>query len=206
MSARDLSRQGCHAGFTLLELIVALAIFALVGVMAYAGLDAAIKTQARLKTEEARWRAIALFFLRLQEDMEAWVPRPVRSRGGQAMPAWLAEPRVHTDYGALLELTRLSDGATASEPPFRVGYRLRAGRVEWLRWPVLDAGPRAEPWVAVLLEGVAEIGFAYLDAHGVWNTRWPAPGQEAAPPSRPLAVRVHLRLDDGRTLTRLYAF
>ncbi|MCS6785856.1 MAG: type II secretion system minor pseudopilin GspJ [Thiobacillaceae bacterium] len=199
-----MNRSGTRpqGGFTLLELMVAVAILAVLGVTAYAGLDAAYRTQARLKEEDARWRALALLWLRLEDDLRAWVPRPVRARGGQPQAAWLAEPQVHAAYGAQLEMTRLTDAAAGEGPPVRVGYRLREGRVEGLRWPVLDAGPRAEPQVAVLLTGVRVFDLAYLDAQGVWHTRWP-PAPEAG---RPRAVRVSLSLEDGRVFHRLFAF
>jgi general secretion pathway protein J len=189
------------AGFTLLEVLVAMAIFALVGVAAYRGLDAAIGVQAHLKSDEARWRALALFWLRLESDLRAWVDRPVRLRGGAPQPSWQAEPQAQAVYAAQLELTRLAPAGRLA-PPQRVGYRLRQGRLEWLRWPVLDAGPRAEPEVHSLLEGVGELEFAYLDEAGVWQARWPAAPQQ----KRPRAVRVRLRLDDGVELNRVFAF
>lgn len=186
-------------GFTLLEMIVALAIFAVMGLAAYVGLDAALKTQARLKREDGRWRAVAMFWLRLETDLRAALPRPLRVRGGQRLPAWMAVPQATAANEAQLELTRAGEGGLA--PPWRVGYRLRDGRLEWLLWPTLDAASDVDPRAVTLLEGVAVCEFRYLDGQGIWQPRWPVANEA----ERPRAVRVRLVLDDGSEVQRSFA-
>jgi general secretion pathway protein J len=71
-----------HArGFTLLEVLVAVTIFALLGMAAYSGLDAVLKARARLDDENRQWRSVALFWVRLERDLSAFVERPARLRG-----------------------------------------------------------------------------------------------------------------------------
>ncbi|PIX96187.1 MAG: type II secretion system protein GspJ [Hydrogenophilales bacterium CG_4_9_14_3_um_filter_63_34] len=189
-------------GFTLLEVLVAVAIFALLGMAAYSGLDAVLKARARLDDENHQWRAVALFWTRLGRDLSAFVERPARLRGSAPQAAFLGEPVAMGEYAAQLELTRLGAADGGNAPPERVAYRLRGGKVEWLRWPALDSGPRAMPDVAVLLERVAALEFSYRDSAGVWNTRWPP----AANLGHPTAVKVVLRLESGEALTRWYAY
>lgn len=191
-----------HRGFTLLEVLVAVAIFALLGTAGYSGLDAVLKARARLEDENRQWRAIALFWTRLGRDLDAFVERPVRLRGSAAQAAFLGEPSALGEYAAQLELTRLGAADAGPLPPQRVAYRLRAGKVEWLRWPALDSGPRATPEVAVLLEDVAALEFAYRDRAGIWNPRWPP----VANMRQPDAVKVTLRLESGEVISRIYAY
>lgn len=189
-------------GFTLLEVLVAVAIFALLGMAAYSGLDAVLKARARLDDENRHWRALALFWVRLERDLAAYVERPARLRGGAPQASFLGEATVNSEYAAQLELTRLGAADAGAAPPERIAYRLRDGKVEWLRWPALDSAPRAEPDVAVLLEKVASLEFSYRDKTGVWNLRWPVNAETGAP----TAVKAVLKLASGEVLTRWYAY
>ena len=191
-----------ESGFTLLEVLIAVAIFALLGMAAYSGLDAVLKARARLDIENHQWRAVALLWVRLGRDLTAYVERPARLRGSVPQPAFLGETMVAGEYAAQLELTRQGAADAADTPPERVAYRLREGKIEWLRWPALDSEPRATPDVAVLLDRVSALEFSYRDAAGIWNTRWPP----AANSSHPTAVKVMLKLETGETLTRIYAY
>lgn len=189
-------------GFTLLEVLVAVAIFAILGLAAYSGLDAVLKARARLDAENQQWRGVALFWVRLGRDLTAFVERPARVRGSAAQPSFLGESQAVGEFAAHLELTRLGTAEAGRAPPERVAYRLREGKVEWLRWPVLDSGPRAEPDVAVLLDEVAALEFRYRDGAGVWSDRWPP--QVGA--GHPAAVKATLTLKSGETLTRIFAY
>ncbi len=80
----------------------------------------------------------------------------------------------------------------------RVGYRLRAQRIELLSWSSLDQAPRERPVVDALLEGVTSLQAEYLDAAGRWQNHWPITGQFAAPP---LAVKWSLVLDSGEKIS-----
>lgn len=189
-------------GFTLLEVLIAVVIFALLGLAGYSGLDAVLKARARLDDENHQWRSIALFWVRLERDLSAFVERPARLRGSLPQASFLGESTAPGEYAAQLELTRLGAEDAGNAPPERVGYRLREGKVEWLRWPALDSAPRAVPDIAVLLDHVASLEFSYRDAAGLWNQRWP-PNANAG---HPTAVKVELKLDSGESLTRWYAY
>ena len=69
-------------GFTLLELLVALAIFALVSVMAYGGLASVLDQQFATDEIAGQLARLQKTYLLLQRDFEQLVPRPVRDEYG----------------------------------------------------------------------------------------------------------------------------
>jgi type II secretion system protein J len=81
-----------------------------------------------------------------------------------------------------------------------VGYRLRAGALEYLVWPDLDAAPGTVPATYEILGGVADLKWQALDVDGRWDSVWPA----ARPASAlPRAVSVRVTLADGGEITRI---
>src|SRR5687768_12193682 len=69
-------------GFTLVELLVALAIFALISGFAYRGLDAMLKSRAALEQESRKWRDVTVFVGRLERDLAAVLDRQALGASG----------------------------------------------------------------------------------------------------------------------------
>jgi len=187
-----------HRGFTLVELLIALAILALVATLAYRGIASLTTSEAELSRESRRWRELDALFSRLEADMRAALPRSARTSDGTE-PAWIGSPR--SDGNAELRLSRAGP-EFAAEPGSagqRIGYRWREGTIEILYWPRLDQPSLATPQAYVLASDIAAFRVDYLDASGAWNPRWPIAGEEPLP----RGVRVTLRLADGASLERV---
>ncbi|HJX58441.1 MAG TPA: type II secretion system minor pseudopilin GspJ [Thiobacillus sp.] len=190
-------------GFTLVEMLVALTIFALMSVLAYRGLTAVLQTREHLTEDNRRWRDIALTLAQLEQDMSMVVDRPVRDSGDLPLPALVGNPQALGANDAQLSFSRMGmawqTGVLADVQ--RHGYRLNNGTLEQLVWPVLDQAPRSEPAVNRLLEKVSRFELRYLDGSGNWQPRWPLPGVAALP----AALEVVLELDGGVAVTRVFA-
>lgn len=190
-------------GFTLVEMLVALTIFALMSVLAYRGLTAVLETRAHLTEDNRRWRDIALTLVQLEQDLRQAVDRPVRGSGDLLLPALVGNPQPAGADDAQLSVSRMGmawqTGVLADVQ--RHGYRLNNGTLEQLVWPVLDQAPRSEPAVHRLLERVSRFEMRYLDGSGTWQPRWPLPGM----PALPAALEVVLELDRGAVVTRVFA-
>ncbi|MCQ8131101.1 PulJ/GspJ family protein, partial [Methylomonas rivi] len=63
-------------GFTLLELLVAMAIFAIMAVMAYGGLKTVIDTRRATQAKAAQLRQLQQALYLLNEDLQQAVSRP----------------------------------------------------------------------------------------------------------------------------------
>jgi len=194
-----------HArGFTLIEIMVALFIFAIMSVMSYRGLTAVLDSRDHLAQENRKWREVALTFARLDQDLSAALNRPVRDANGLVAASLVGKTELLGEDDAQLLFTRIGpygQGGGLSAPQ-RCGYRLRGKLLEQLVWPSADAAPRALPNVNTVMADVAKIEFRYLDTAGLWETRWPQPGKNQALPS---AVEVVVELGNGERVTRLFA-
>lgn len=193
------AKKRSHArGFTLIELMTALVILALLGLMSYRGLSAVLDSREHVARETAKWRALAAFFNRLENDLQRAAPRPVR--GASADSAALRGAR--SASGDSIELTRFGahDGG---EAPRRIAYTKNAAHeIELWLWPGLDAAPLSQPQRYPVLSGVTRLEFDYLGADLAWLDGWPSPGSARLLPA---AVRVRVVLASGEELVRVFA-
>ena len=191
-----------NKGFTLVELLVALAIFALLSAFAYRGLDAMLQSRQALQTESRKWRDVTLLVGRLERDVAAVLNRPAISPLGvkQAPVSSVIETTgVRDGLGLTRSGTALQDNTLAA--PQRIAWRRVDDRIERIAWNGVDAAPRDEGTAVTLLAGVAAFDFRFMTLEGEWRTSWAAPNADAAMPA---AVEVTLRLASGEKIVRLF--
>ncbi len=186
-------------GFTLVEALLALAIFATIAVLAYRATAALTDGESRLSAEAQRWRTLESFFVRFEADIRQAVPRSVRVGGVREAP-WMG----NVGPGRQGSLIFSRAGAEFSVEPGlagqRVGYRWREGTIEIAYWPYLDRPDGGTPAVFALVPEVAQFELAYLGRDGGWRDRWPS-GTDA---DLPRAVRMTLVLADGMRVDRAF--
>jgi general secretion pathway protein J len=191
-----------HKGFTLVELLVALAIFAILSGFAYRGLNAMLESRDALQRESRKWRDVALFVGRVDRDLSAVLKRTSIGASGTPLApvSSVIESSASPDG---LALTRsgspLQESALAA--PQRIAYRFRDGAIERLAWAGADAAPREEPSAVAVLKPVSALAFRFLDTNGEWRTTWGLPGAGDSP--LPAAVEVTLQLASGEKIVRL---
>jgi general secretion pathway protein J len=191
-------------GFTLLELLVALAVFAILSVIAYSGLRSLLYTQAKVEAAMQRLTQVQMAFHFLERDIEGAVSRGIRDEYGQSQPALYSGGL----NGELITLTRIGWDNPLEQPRSnleRLGYRLQEDRLLRLHWDTLDRGGPSEPWETVMLDGVKEAKLRFLDSQNAWQSEWPPSSQnEALGDSLPRAVEISVRLQDWGEITRLF--
>lgn len=194
MSAPQPARR--QRGLTLIELMVALAIFAVLGVLSYRALAEVSTSRTRLEEGFERWRSIGRAMQRIDADLLQLVAPATSSSpttSAQASPPLLLTRAA--SGGAELQLLRLDEARGVR----RVGYRLVDGRLDWLRWSGRDAF--GEPTVEPLLGNVRNVRWRFLTG-GNRVDAWP-PGDRRS--TLPDAVILELELPDHGTLTRFIA-
>lgn len=176
-------------GFSLLEVLVAVAIFAVLSVAAYGALDATIRARAQASEAAAALAALQSAVLALERDLREAAPRPVRGAVGERLPALAGGP-------AGFEVTHAAFASPSSEPSARLarsGWGIADGALNRARWPVLDRAPATRPGTRPMLEAVSTLRLRYLDGRGGWRDTWPPrDGPEALPERLPRAVEFTL--------------
>jgi general secretion pathway protein J len=197
-------RRRC-AGLTLLELLVAIAIFAIMSTLALSGYTELQRQSEYAEQRLERTREVQRAVQTLGQDLAQIEPRPVREPLGEALlPAVLAGESA--EY--LVQFTRAgwSNTAGLARPTLqRVGYRLDQDGLWRDHWPVLDRTLTAEPVRLKLLGNVRTVRFRYLGLDRSWVERWP-PGQGGAADAqrvRPAAVEVIIELEDWGEIRRV---
>jgi general secretion pathway protein J len=77
-----MKRRIAIGGFTLLELLVALAIFAVLATMAYAALNSVLTARKQVEAKSARLSALQTALMIMERDVEQAVPRGIRDEFG----------------------------------------------------------------------------------------------------------------------------
>ena len=192
-------------GFTLLELLVAMAIFAIVGALALTGYTQLQRQSEIVEQRLARTRDVQRTVQLVANDIEQIEPRPIREPIGETV---LPAVSAGLDPSYLLSLTRAgySNTAGVQRPTLqRVGYRLENGELWRDTWPALDRTIAVEPVRRKLLTGVRSVTFRFLDPSRSWVDRWPETQTPDAASARlrPAAVEVVIELEDWGEVRRL---
>lgn len=185
-------------GFTLLELLVALSIFAVMAAMAYGGLSSVIEARIQVDAALERNQRLQQTIFRLQSDLGQIAARDIRDEFGDARPALIG------DTGAVLAFTRhgwrnpLNESRSHLQ---RLRYRLdEDSRLVRDHWRVLDRAQDSVPVETVLLEDVERLEWRFLNDAREWQGRWPPPATGGPPGNTPgpeqdtLPIAVELRL------------
>lgn len=190
------------AGFTLLELLVALAIFSIIGVAAYRGLDNTLAIQAQLSADGQRLAEVQFAMQLIERDIEQMRARSIRDEYGNSQPILATGQQ----QGLLMSFTRAgwdNPLQQARSQLQRVAYWLKDAQLIRVYWPQLDGNTTL--YESTLLQGVESVGLRWRDNAGRWQKQWSATEFTAkdAAPALPNAVEISLELRDWGEIKRL---
>lgn len=186
-------------GFTLVEMLVALFVFALLSAAGVALMRVAISNQETVRARVDRIAELQRARAVLKTDLSQLAERQVRDREGRQDPTVFFGDPGGTD-GAVMRFVRrgieVADAAPRASLQ-RVEYRIRAGRLERLAQTAVDGAPLGEP--QALLTGVRRAELAFHNGSG-WAPSFRGSGLEATP----RAVRLDLELEGVGGVTQLF--
>ncbi|NNC71362.1 MAG: type II secretion system minor pseudopilin GspJ [Sphingomonadaceae bacterium] len=187
-----------EAGFTLVELIVALFIFGIISAASVALLTFSVDSQAASREALAEMSAIRRVNAALTNDLMQIAPRPTRDAAGERQDAFFGGDGRTSDL--LVSFVRRGwtnyDGEARSSLQ-KVDYRLVDGRLERSAYPHVDGAEALPP--AVLLSGVESVTLRYR-IEGEWRDRW----DPTRPDLLPQAVEMVVTIEDMGPVRQLF--
>lgn len=209
------------AGFTLVELLVALFITAILFAMGYGAVNQAMAQRGGIEEQNQRLLQVQTTMRLMAQDFEQAAPRPVREPVNEGwQPAFISQAAAQGDQqAALVTLTRAGWANPAGVQRAtlqRVSYVLEEKTLHRDHSPVLDATLSNQLVKRELLTKVKSVKFRFMDGNRKWIEQWPAPTLVSRPavagPSqpgtreraRPLAVEVTLELEDWGKIMRIF--
>lgn len=196
-------KQQAQRGFTLLELLVAIAIFGIIGVLATGGLSAILDQSAIANDALNRLNQVQRSVRFITNDLNQLHPRSVRDElgSGYELPVVADGQNVY-----LLRFSREGWRNPAGLPRStqqRVQYRLEDKKLYREHWVVMDRSLGLEPVALELLDGVETIEFEFLDFDDVWQQQWPPVKPGGQTEYWPRAIRVTFELEGTGSIQRL---
>ena len=168
-------------GFTLLEIIVVIAIFGVMAAMAYGGLASVLHSRGRVDQALARTAELQKAYMRMRDDFQQVSNRPTRDNFGDPSPAFWGtrENQVLFTHGGWRNPLTLPRASLE-----RVLYRLddKTGTLVRGSYRVLDLATDSKPVEIQLLTGVTNLHWRYLAPITLeWLTTWPLDTQTSDP-------------------------
>jgi general secretion pathway protein J len=179
-----------EAGFTLVELLVALAIFAMISVAGVTLLRSGSDTQIAVKARLEQLSRANRLANALESDLAQAIARPVRDQAGQPVPAF-TQADAGTP-GALFGFIRAGWSNFDDAPRAglqRVAYALDGTALKRISWPMLDGA--AQDDAATMVENVSAATVRFRDDKGEWRGDWTA----AKTTALPRAVELRLTIE-----------
>lgn len=187
------------SGFTLIEIVVAMAVFGLMVAIAYAGLDAILRHKGRMGERSDHLVRLQKSMHLMQQDLMFATKRGIRDELGTPEPAL-----VGGQGEVMLSLTRASLAHGQDSGLIRVDYLFSEGSLQRRLWPVLDRTPSSTPLSHELLVGVESVERRFLDT-GDWYNSWPVSGRSDVVSGRlPRAMEVVFHMEDGDRFRRIF--
>ena len=198
MTAYSSSKRSAEHGFTLVELLVALFIFALLAGAGVAILAFSVRAQAAASDRLYEIAALGRVGAIVSADMAQVIPRSTRNREGDPLPAF--DGLAVSNGEPFLSFVRTgwtnAEGAARASLQ-RVEYQFVDGRLERVPFAMLDG---AEPITrSVLLDDVDRLSVRYRIDND-WMETWQPTRAEALP----RAMELTIRRRDGREYRQLF--
>jgi general secretion pathway protein J len=204
-------------GFTLVEVLIAMAITAFVATVAYTGLSTVITGMESTRENAQRTYEVNRAWMIITRDLRQFTNRPVRDEFGELEPALHGGPAARFP----LSLTRggwHNPNAHLRSNLQRVNYRLEDNALWRDSYPVLDRAGDTEPASVLLLSDVDDLRLLFLGSFdgaggtGInldtrqWPDNWVVDtSQPDATLQPPAALQIILQLADWGEMKRFYA-
>jgi general secretion pathway protein J len=198
--------QGCYLhydknnGFTLLEVLIAIAIFSMISLTSFTIFDSVIRGDETSKNRSERQNELQTAFLIIERDLNQMARRGVRVNGEAASKRFLNAVENADDGENALAFVRLgwtNPGLLIPRSDVQaVAYVLNEETLERLHFNFVDAVVGEEPKIRPLISDVKSIAFEYYDGKK-WQEKWDKD-------DLPLAIAMNIETNDYDSIRRQF--
>ncbi|PKG85241.1 type II secretion system protein GspJ [Colwellia sp. 75C3] len=193
--------KSAHQGFTLLEVLIAIAIFSVVSLASFTIFDTVLRGDESSKIRSERQNELQRAFLLMERDFTQIAKRTMRVNGEEpgktfiqtADDSFLADEQAiafvrngWTNPGLLLPRSDMQS----------VAYRLVDDTLQRLHYNFVDAVVGQEPRIRPLITLVTSVGFEFHDGKK-WQKKWSGE-------TLPLAIAIEIETEDYGLIRRQF--
>jgi general secretion pathway protein J len=189
------------AGFTLLEVLIAIAIFSVISLSSFTLFDTVLNADEKSQTRSQRQNELQRAFILIERDFLQIARRSIRLNGEEPLKDF-----IYTDTSSFVSdsqtLGFVRNGWT--NPGLllprgdvqSVAYQLTESTLERLHYNFVDAVVGEEPKRRPLITGVNQLSFEFFD-----GKKWQ---KKLASETIPLAIAIELELEDYGIIRRQF--
>lgn len=175
-------------GFTLIEMVIAVSIFALMSAMAYSGLNHTIKIGSQVSEANQRLSELQFGLAYFARDWMQVSPRKIRNQYGDEENNIVIEDNsirfTRSGWSNLLQIKR-------SELQ-RVQYLLIDNNLVRRHWRSLDQGIAEQPLATILIHDVESLVINFINSSELEIPDWPDESSQSA--DDPIALIIDIEL------------
>ena len=191
-------------GFTLMEMLIAVSITAVIGLGVWQVLSGVINARDRVDEVADEFAALQRAMLLFERDINQLINRPSRDIYGDLQPALTSR---NEPFSLLLTRQgwRNPLGQRRSELQ-RVAWEYDGNSLMRIYWPALDQGQEDNRRETPVLDGLKTFKLRFLDSNLQWQDNWPVqePSAGAEAPKLPVGLELSIEHDRFGSLQRLF--
>ena len=191
-------------GYTLIEIMVALAVFAVLATITASAMYQAFDTRARVNVQANQLNAIQLALILIARDTEQMVDRAIRGNDMLLFPPFVGQTRyLEFTRGGLVNPNGIERRGTLQ----RIAYVCSGKTLVRRSWENLDTPNRKQYQDRILLDNLKDCTFAYLSSSRQVLPEWReyAVQQNQKKETLPLAIQFTLTIQNWGDMSLLFA-
>jgi len=192
-----------NTGFTLIEVIIAMSIFAILAILSYSGLHSVIMSKTSTEVSLERLQELQMTILTLNSDLQQISNRDAHDALGGSLNKLSTQS---SEY--LIEFTRggwRNPANLARSSLQRVAYQLKDDALIRIYWPHVDRADEEQRVERTLIHNIESLEILFLNEKQEWKEDWPSATALAStdPAALPAAIDVRLKMNDWGEIKRL---